>query len=244
MFVFFGVGALYTIFIARTVFTYKGHLVGTLFDDALISMRYAHNLVSGHGLVWNLGENPPVEGYTNLAWTLVMSAVLLLCSKTIAPIVLSVIGAVTLLAGGIVVRRILERLEAPPSLQMAGIAIVLTYYPLVFWTLRGMEVGLLAWLLLWSVEIALRPVPDETRAGREIVTLSAIAGLGFLTRNDSILVFALVLAAALQTRGVRRHALAAVVPLGLCILFQVVFRYAYYGELTPNTYVQSLKKLF
>src|SRR6187455_2317881 len=57
-----GVAILYAIFIARTVFTYKGHLVGTLFDDALISMRYAHNLVSGYGLVWNPGENPPVEG--------------------------------------------------------------------------------------------------------------------------------------------------------------------------------------
>jgi hypothetical protein len=239
--VFVGVGVLYTIFIARTVFTYKGHLVGTLFDDALISMRYAHNLVSGHGLVWNPGENPPVEGYTNLAWTLVMSAVLLVWSKTIAPIVLSALGAVTLLASGIVVRRILERLDAPPSLQTAGIAIVLTYYPLVFWTLRGMEVGLLAWLLLMSVDIALRPAPaDETRAGREIATLSAIAGLGFLTRNDSILVFALVLAAALQTRVVRRHALAAIVPLGLCILFQFVFRYAYYGELMPNTYVLKM----
>ena len=237
----FGVAVLYAVFIARTVFTYKGHLVGTLFDDALISMRYAHNLVSGHGLVWNPGENPPVEGYSNLAWTLIMSAVLLVCSTTIAPMVVSAIGAAILLACGLVVRRILQRLDAAPSLQMAGIAIVLTYYPLVFWTLRGMEVGLLAWLVLLGVEIVLGPTSDgDPQAGREIATLSALAGLAFLTRNDSILVFAVVLAAALQTRGARRHLLAAIVPLGVCILFQFGFRYAYYGELMPNTYVLKM----
>lgn len=236
-----GVAVLYAVFIGRTVFTYKGHLVGTLFDDALISMRYAHNLVSGHGLVWNPGERPPVEGYSNLAWTVVMSAVLLVCSKTVAPIVVSALGAATLLAGGLVVRRLLQRLDAPPSLQVTGMVVVLTYYPLVFWTLRGMEVGLLAWLVLVSVEIALRPAPAQmTEAGREIATLSALAGLGFLTRNDSILVFAPVLAAALHPRGVRRHALAAIVPLGLCILCQFAFRNAYYGELVPNTYVLKM----
>ena len=236
-----GVAILYAIFIARTVFTYKGHLVGTLFDDALISMRYAHNLVSGYGLVWNPGENPPVEGYTNFAWTLLMSAVLLVCSKTVAPIVVSALGAATLLASGLVVRRILQRVEAPPALQIAGVLVVLTYYPLVYWTLRGMEVGLLAWLVLYGVEIALRPAPaTETQAGREIATLSAVAGLGFLTRNDSILMFAPVLAAALHGRGGRRHALAAIVPLGLCIVFQFAFRYAYYHELMPNTYVLKM----
>src|SRR5262245_20357710 len=45
-------------------------------DDEMISMRYARNLVDGHGLVWNAGE--PVEGYTNPLWTLIMAAMHLL----------------------------------------------------------------------------------------------------------------------------------------------------------------------
>ena len=239
--VFFGVAVLYAVFIARTVFTYHGHLVGTLFDDALISMRYAHNLVSGHGLVWNPGESPPVEGYSNLAWTLMMSAILLVCSTTIAPMVVSAIGAAILLACGLVVRRMLRRVEAPPAMQIAGIAIVLTYYPLVFWTLRGMEVGLLTWLVLLAVDIALSPRPEAaTRSRREIVMLSIIAGVGFLTRNDSAPVFAIVLAFALYERGARRDALAAFVPFALCVLVQFLFRYGYYHELAPNTYVLKM----
>jgi len=47
-------------------------------DDAYISFRYAANLVAGHGLVFNLGESPPVEGYSNLLWTLVSAAALAL----------------------------------------------------------------------------------------------------------------------------------------------------------------------
>ena len=58
--------------ILRGQFLVDGQSFFSLFDDALISMRYARNLVEGHGLVWNPG-GPPVEGYTNLLWTLWMA---------------------------------------------------------------------------------------------------------------------------------------------------------------------------
>ena len=41
-------------------------------DDSFISIRYADNLVHGHGFVYNAGER--VEGYTNLFWTLILAA--------------------------------------------------------------------------------------------------------------------------------------------------------------------------
>ena len=236
-----GFALLYTTFIARTTFTYQGGLVGTLFDDSLISLRYADNLASGHGLVWNRGETPRVEGYSNLGWTLVMSVVMLLFSKAHAPIVVGAIAAVTLLACGSAVRRILRIAGSSMAIQLAGMAIVLAYYPLVFWTLRGMEVGLLALLVLSAAEIALRPPPiDGHAARREVATLSWLAGLGFLTRNDSLVLFVVIFAYALRDRGVRRHALVAAVPLALCVLGQLTFRYAYYGELVPNTYVLKM----
>ncbi|HTQ08713.1 MAG TPA: hypothetical protein VMI31_01440, partial [Fimbriimonadaceae bacterium] len=43
-------------------------------DDAFISLRYARNLVSGYGLVYNPGL-PPVEGYTNFLWVLLEACV-------------------------------------------------------------------------------------------------------------------------------------------------------------------------
>jgi hypothetical protein len=65
--------AFYVAFIVRTPITFEGRTYFWLFDDAMISMRYARNLADGHGLVWNAGER--VEGYSNFLWTLVMAAV-------------------------------------------------------------------------------------------------------------------------------------------------------------------------
>ncbi|MBN97985.1 MAG: hypothetical protein CME16_01875, partial [Gemmatimonadetes bacterium] len=39
-------------------------------DDAFITLRYAQNLASGDGLVFNLGER--VEGFTSPLWTLLL----------------------------------------------------------------------------------------------------------------------------------------------------------------------------
>src|ERR1043165_1516945 len=64
--------ALALVFIWRTAFTIHGETYFSLFDDAMISMRYGRNLAEGHGLVWNPGQ-PPVEGYSNLLWTLWMA---------------------------------------------------------------------------------------------------------------------------------------------------------------------------
>jgi len=43
-------------------------------DDAFITFRYAQNLAEGSGLRYNLGVEPPVEGYTDLGWVLWIAA--------------------------------------------------------------------------------------------------------------------------------------------------------------------------
>ena len=60
------------IYIFRTSFESGGERYFVLFDDAMISMRYAKNLADGNGLVWNPGEDP-VEGFTNPLWVIFMA---------------------------------------------------------------------------------------------------------------------------------------------------------------------------
>src|SRR5574340_1380319 len=62
----------HSLFILRTSCRIRGELYFTLIDDAMVSMRYAQHLAQGHGLVWNIGEQP-VEGFTNPAWMLFMA---------------------------------------------------------------------------------------------------------------------------------------------------------------------------
>jgi hypothetical protein len=70
-----------SLFVYRSsVLAVDGERYFALFDDAMISMRYAWNLSHGSGLVWNPGEY--VEGYTNPLWTLVMSPATFLFDKS------------------------------------------------------------------------------------------------------------------------------------------------------------------
>src|SRR6266849_8258749 len=58
-------------FIFRTSLVVDGRRVFCLFDDAMISMTYARNLVEGHGLNW-ARQGAPVEGFTHPLWTALM----------------------------------------------------------------------------------------------------------------------------------------------------------------------------
>ena len=60
------------VYIHRASFVVDGQRVFCLWDDGMISMTYARNLVRGHGLLWNPGDTP-VQGYSNLGVTLMMA---------------------------------------------------------------------------------------------------------------------------------------------------------------------------
>ena len=46
------------VYIYQTSFISNGTRYFVLFDDAMISMRFAKNFAEGYGLVWNPGETP------------------------------------------------------------------------------------------------------------------------------------------------------------------------------------------
>lgn len=235
--VFLGFAVLYAVFIARTTFVYKGILVGTLFDDALISLRYAFNFVSGHGLVWNPGESPPIEGYTNPLWTFVFSLIFLVAPFTKAPIAAGALGAVILLTSGWLAGRIVARSGGMPMASLAASILVLACYPYVFWTLRGMEVGLVGLLTLAAVALALE---TQKPSDRTLSFISLIAGLAFLTRPDAVLLFAPIFLALLWPLRPSVAWLPAILPAAICIAGQFLFRWFYYGELVPNTYTLKI----
>ncbi len=147
----------YVVFILRTAFRIQGTLYFTLVDDAMVSMRYAHHLAQGFGAVWNIGDKP-IEGFTNPGWMFFMAFLHLLgipASKISLGVMLA--SAVVLLANSCVVYKICEVLR-PGSKYAPLIAAGITafYFPSVFWSLRGMEVGLLTLLVNLGALIALR----------------------------------------------------------------------------------------
>jgi arabinofuranosyltransferase len=205
-----------------------------LFDDALISMRYGWNLAHGQGLVWNPGER--VEGFTSLPMTLLMAVPAWLFDRSGAVLAVQVLGVATLLAASVLAARLARELgSAGRTWALAG---VLACYPLAYWTLMGMETGLLSVLLLAAVGRAVEPVTSA----RPDLRLSALLGLAVLTRPDALLpVLAVVGLRVVESRRDRRRAVALeVAAVALFVIGQGLFRWLYYGSLVPNTYVLKI----
>ncbi|MDP9426554.1 MAG: glycosyltransferase family 39 protein, partial [Actinomycetota bacterium] len=241
-----GIGACFVLWAAffiyrSSVIAFDGNRYFALFDDAMISMRYGWNLAHGLGLVWNAGEY--VEGYTNPLTTLAMALASTLFDKSGAVLAIQVFGVLLMLANAYLLMLIAEHLFSDETRRYRGLLRVLaflsglSYYPLLFWSLLGMETGLLTVLVSLSVLFALRYVRDRRPAQGALLSVSL--GLAFLTRPDAV-VFALpVFAYAFY--GSRKafapsHLLALFGPLALFVAGHEAFRWVYYGELLPNTY--------
>lgn len=224
-----------------------GHRYFGLFDDAMISMRYAWNLAHARGLVWNVGQ--PIEGYSNLLMTLIMAVAALFLNKSLAVLAVQIIGIPVVLLIALLTQRVANELRLgephPALIGLLALGCVLVYYPLSYWTLMGMETGLLTLFVLAGVWFALRWL--KTGRTADLVAVSVTSGLAFLTRNDAILLAGVTFAyLGLEVFLHRKQAprmrplLWAALLLALFPLAQTVFRIVYYGQILPNTYYLKL----
>lgn len=234
--------AFFALFILRTSFSVAGTRYFVLFEDAMISMRYARHLADGHGLVWNIGE-PPIEGFTNLLWVLWMSVAHKLgLSESKISLFIMLSGVAILLGTGLVTARIARKITSAPWVPVAVLAATLFDYPLVFWTLRGMEVGALTlavYTLLWLV----LENEDEFSLPRT-VAMGALTAGALLIRSDSVVPVGLISLYGFLTCS-KRWLFAAVIGTfaGGAVGGQTVFRKAYFHESLPNTYFLKLYKI-
>jgi hypothetical protein len=235
-------------FIYRTsVMGIDGHRYFNLVDDAMISMRYGWNLAHSLGLVWNPGER--VEGYSNLLMVLWMAAASLVLDKSNAVLLIQLSG-LPLMLGSAWLTMKMARLTLPEEIserrtliEVLAFAAALAYYPLAFWSLLGMETGLLALLITWAVYASLKY--QRTHESKSLVAAAIALGLAYLTRNDSsifaVIVFAFLLAASRRGRDWRPQEVAPAVAIYAgFVVGQIAFRLLYYGQWLPNTYVLKL----
>jgi arabinofuranosyltransferase len=207
-------------------------------------------------LVWNPGER--VERYTNLLQTLIMSVFTALLDKSTAVLAVQVLGVLLVLGCVYLVRRLCTYLMAeiePGGRTLFTAAVVLmtlTYYPLSYWSLSGMETGILTLLILAAVCMIERYRQDGRSL--DLYLIAGLLGLAYLCRPDSI-IFAIPLlayAADITWRrrgngqgydgsgGVLRTLLLALLIYVVFPLGQEAFRIQYYHALLPNTYYLKL----
>jgi arabinofuranosyltransferase len=225
-----------------------------LADDAYISSRYAENLASGHGLVFNPGER--VEGYTDFLWVVLLA----LCRLAGAPVPLAaqVLGlgftVLSLFLAAALARRFSQwppggapaapvggaiTAQKPGLAPGAGViaALLVAANPAVArWAVGGLEAPLFSFLALASVWCYLRDEATGTVAWR----WPAVCFLAALARPDGILFFLVALLFGLgrsRSRGLGMRpslqALAVFLALGTPYF---LWRLWYFGSLLPNTF--------
>lgn len=230
------------VIVRASVVSIDGQRYFTLFDDAMISMRYAWNLTHGQGLVWNPGEH--VEGYTNLLTTLLMALPMLVFDKSPSVLALQIMGICFALANAWLMATIAlvitRQRDALHRHFIAALAFVcgLLYLPLSYWPVIGGDLGPQVFFMLLGVLAAFK----YTAGGppRWGYGLPIFLGLSYLTRPDALIAALLIL---LYVLLVERVSWPAVWMVGGFLLFpvgQLLFRMAYYGELLPNTYILKM----
>lgn len=239
------------IFIYRSSFTiFSGERYFALFDDAMISLRYAWNLAHGYGLVWNPGQR--IEGYTNPLMTFWMAPATLLFEKRYAVLAIQVGGIFFLLANAFLIRALAKEIFGYENrshallLEVLIFCSALAYYPFNYWTLMGMEIGLLATLLGLGMLFAFRYTRQMSFS--YAAAFGLVAGLAYLARPDSALPAGIIFAYLLyeiyaNKRGRIKHLFWAGGIYASFILGWEIFRVAYYGAWTPNTFVLKLTGL-
>jgi len=161
------------IFIWNTSFVIEGERYFTLFEDTMISMRFARNFAFGYGLVWNV-DDTPIEGFTNGLWVFFLAGVHLL------PLPLSKLGLVVQLTGVIAViitaylvsklAGLLSDNSVPVILSSAFLT--LFSLDLNYWSLLGLEVGLLVLTVTGSAYLVARDLGKNHSSSSALLLLA------------------------------------------------------------------------
>ena len=204
-------------------------------DDAYISFRYARNLARGLGLVYNPGAEPPVEGYSEFLWVLLLAPFEALGIRPEAPaLTLSILSGVILVLWA--VSFLARRIAPGPMALGAGALLVGTCPPLAVWSTGGMATMpfALAVFAFYERLFGQREQPHGKQA--------ALAACGcVLLRADGALFVFLIGSTALAMGALRKDRLLLRAAWTACALAVLVFaghvawRYGTYGDWMPNT---------
>lgn len=208
-------------------------------DDAYISLRYARNLVDGHGLVFNPGER--IEGYSNFSWTLIRALFLWLGTPAVETALWlgMAFGALAIVFAARLARS-LEGSLGPTSVLTVLFAAGNSAFAL--WSTGGLETAFFTFLVTAGLERGLAPrVSEKGRAAAPLLFFLAAT-----TRPEGPIFFAAWFlirvidtergsgpaASANGWRGLARDFALFAIPL----LPYLAWKLAYYGDLLPNTY--------
>lgn len=223
--------------ICAAAYSHAREFRGIAIDDAFITFRYAENVATGQGFVFNPGEH--VEGTSTFLFTIVLAAFRVVGVDPLHASRIVGVGsylALVLLAYALV-RTVVKKHHR--VLGLGAAVLVAASTPLAFYSYTGMETVFFDALILLGAVLLIRDV-TENRDGRAWpLAMGAVA----LTRPEGLGFFVLFLLLKLVHDVAARR--AVVVPVvraaralawfAAVYLPLIAFRLLYFHEWLPNT---------
>ena len=206
-------------------------------DDAYITFRYSRNFHAGNGLVYNPGVEPPVEGYSEFLWAVLMR---LGFDFGVAPETLSRVLSIGfgILMVVLVVGLAARRFARSPVALFGTAALLGAAPPLGVWATGGMATmpaASLGVLLFWLLYGRRDGAPSSP------LLVGLVASLLAMMRADAAIVVALILGPAIvagmaaRQRDLWRTALIGAAISAAVFGIHVAWRQSFYGDWLPNT---------
>ncbi|WP_437736326.1 hypothetical protein [Sorangium sp. So ce1335] len=219
----------------------------TLWDDAYMFQRYAHNIVAGHGISWN-PSGPPAYGLTSLAF-LVLAVPLYLITggnTSLAAMLQSFIcGPVLLVLLVLLVLRAAGDGKVARLSCFALVAFCVARSTLVDHFVSGMDTSFGLCFLTGYLLLALRLLDKARVAGG--VALGAFGGLAFSVRPE-LTAFAVLVPLAVavleRDRDRRRFGLVALAATGAVLALHLGIAKLYFGSPVPFPFYAKSTNLY
>jgi hypothetical protein len=228
-------------FISRTTHvSIDGVRYFAIFDDGMIGMRYAKNLVEHHALVWNVGDR--VEGITDPLWVVFMAGAIWLFGTHFAPLAMQILGGLICLTLFVMFYRSAMGNKTGFLAAITGLLFLAASYPVSYWGLAGMEACAIC--LIYAIAVSAQYSYEKGFAENPLLLHSILIAIAYCFRPDAWLAIAPFFGACwfdgVKEKSYRRALMAMVIPVavGLGVLLA---RVAYYGEWVPNTYVLKMQ---
>lgn len=191
-------------------------------DDSYISYRYAKNLASGKGLVFNEGER--VEGFTNFSFTILISIAEILkinplhFARIISIISLILIYFFLYKFSSFFLNGKIEKLIPVLFLSLSS--------SFFYWTMAGLETILFSFSILFLSFLELKNNSSFLYNFAHILTIT--------TRPEGFVVSGLVL--LFRFLKVWKNIFKIIYPFLIFLIFYLGFKFFYYGSIFPNTF--------
>jgi hypothetical protein len=212
---------------------YSLYIQPWIFDDAFIFFRYAENLNSGDGLVYNVGER--VEGYTSFSWVILMAVGdlagfnIIIFSKITG--LIFAFGCILLTAFSYKFTDVITTVTASTATFFLGTTGI--FLP---WGVSGAETTMFAFLVLLSVlyYLSIR----SSGSPRDFSLLGAIAGVSTLTRPEGAIIFLVIILDQILHSQTRKRSvyLYSIFFFILLVIPHFIWRLIYYGYPLPNPF--------